>query len=133
MLRIGTGQHNKIVIPTTFNDRIKDKYNSDLRVEPGKLGFIVFNDKQRGALYQEDITTDMRVSEISKILLELSSEYDEPLTGSFNFTSFFINGDNQGTAFLLKDKVIIYSFEVDNERYSEVDVNNGPHKEIITL
>jgi len=130
--RIRTKNREKIDISDDFNEKMRERYNSDIIFKSRKHGLILFNDKQNDEYFQQNIRTDMRANEIAEIILDIAKEYNQNLIGSFNFTTYYMNGDNQGTVFFFEDKAIIRSFEVDDERYSEKDVQVPAFTKIIT-
>lgn len=118
-------------VSNEFNIPLKVKYNSDLGfLDIDDEGCVFFGTKDK-EWYQKDIKTDLKVKDISKILLELQKEYNHRLIGSFNYTSIYVNAIKQGTVFLKDDRAIIYSFEIDPDHYPDND--HTPSVEIIVL
>jgi hypothetical protein len=130
--RIRTKNREKINISDDFNEKMRERYNSDIIFKSRKHGLILFNEKENYEYFQQNIRTDMRANEIAEIILDIAKEYNQILIGSFNFTTCYMNGDNQGTVFFFEDKVIIRSFEVDDERYSERHARGPAFTETIT-
>ena len=124
--------HEKIMIPESFNVRMEEKYNSRLMLGSNNEGVIYYNEN-KGSWWQRDIKIELEAEELAKILLELQKETDRKLIGSFNYTSIYVNGIKEGIIFLEKDRAVLYTFEVDHDRWSEANINHSPSMKIITL
>lgn len=127
--QVRTENNNIFLIDDTFNEKMKEKYESDFKLRIGKKGYILFFGQQE-SVYQQNIRTTLGADAICKVILELSKEYNTKFVGSFTYRSYYVNTDISGICYAENNHFISHNFCMDiiNNK-----TNNASDREIITI
>lgn len=124
-LHVRSDRCRNACIPEGFNERMTQKYNSNIIFSFDDAGRLLFNGKS------ENVWSNMDFETLAKILLDMSDTYGNSFVGNFSYTTDKHCENIHGIAYIFGDHIVNYQFEIDRDCYSEKEIDKVMTKTVI--